>query len=57
MTDINDYLKPGACVPVDLSTTIELVEEIERLRREVQELRVDKHFLEYVLTRFDLVKK
>ena len=34
MPDINDYLKPGACVPVDSDTTIALVEEIIKLRRE-----------------------
>ena len=44
MTNINDYLRPGACVPVDSDTTIALVEAIERLRIEVEQLRVDKAF-------------
>ena len=57
MTNINDYLRPGACVPVDSDTTIALVEEIERLRIEVEQLHVDKSFLHYVLSRFDLVEK
>lgn len=57
MTNINDYLKPGACVPVDQETTVALIEEIERLRREVEQLRVDKHFLNYILARFDLIEK
>ena len=36
MTNINDYLKPGACVPIDSDTTIALVKEIIKLRREYE---------------------
>lgn len=57
MTDINEYLKPGAYVPVDLGTTTALVENIKRLQIEVEQLREDKSFLHYILARFDLVEK